>query len=176
MKIYIVYQIQPCQFLILVLYCPVCSCSVRCKTVTSLLAFPGSHTLTRDKMEKATRDFIAKQMDVFLTKFPASSVSQVREFLFSGDSGDHDLRSVGKKTLFKFIERMILKFTQTGSCLLRRPGSWRPADVCGDKRLANQVARKFLNKETPGQRAVAKKFNISKSSVVNILKSNPTTR
>ena len=56
MKIYIVYQIQPCQFLILVLYSPVCACSVICKTVTSLLAFPGSHTLSRDKMEKTTRD------------------------------------------------------------------------------------------------------------------------
>ena len=32
MKIYIVYQIQPCQFLILVLYSPVCACSVICKS------------------------------------------------------------------------------------------------------------------------------------------------
>ena len=39
MKIYIIYQIQPCQFLILVLYCSVCAGSVRCKTVTSMLAF-----------------------------------------------------------------------------------------------------------------------------------------
>ena len=106
MKIYIIYQIQPCQFLILVLYCSVCAGSVRCKTVTSMLAFAGSDTLTRDKMEKGTRDLIAKQMDVFMPKFPNASLQQIRDFLFSGQSGDEDLNTVGKNTLFRFIQRM----------------------------------------------------------------------
>ena len=170
MKIYIIYQIQPCQFLILVLYCSVCAGSVRCKTVTSMLAFAGSDTLTRDKMEKGTRDLIAKQMDVFMLKFPNASLQQIRDFLFSGQSGDEDLNTVGKNTLFRFIQRMKKKFIQTGSCLVRRPGSGRPAAVVGDKKLANQVSRKFLNKETPGQRSVAEMFNISRTSVMNILK------
>ena len=135
-----------------------------------MLAFAGSDTLTRDKMEKGTRDLIAKQMDVFMPKFPNASLQQIRDFLFSGQSGDEDLNTVGKNTLFRFIQRMKKKFIQTGSCLVRRPGSGRPAAVVGDKKLANQVSRKFLNKETPGQRSVAKMFNISRTSVMNILK------
>ena len=135
-----------------------------------MLAFAGSDTLTRDKMEKGTRDLIAKQMDVFMPKFPNASLQQIRDFLFSGQSGDEDLNTVGKNTLFRFIQRMKKKFIQTGSCLVRRPGSGRPAAVVGDKKLANQVSRKFLNKETPGQRSVAEMFNISRTSVRNILK------
>ena len=42
-----------------------------------MLAFAGSDTLTRDKMEKGTRDLIAKQMDVFMPKFPNASLQQI---------------------------------------------------------------------------------------------------
>ena len=44
--------------------CVVLFCLRRCKTVTSMLAFARSDPLTRDKMEKGTRDLIAKHAQV----------------------------------------------------------------------------------------------------------------
>ena len=119
-------------------------------------------------MDKKTRDWIGQQMEVFLTKFPSSDLKKIREFLMAGSAGNLDV--VKKNTLFKLIRRFKKKFEETGSCLRQRPGQGRPNTVSGNKKLANKISRMFLNKETPGQRGVAKKFGISKTSVHNILK------
>ena len=119
-------------------------------------------------MEKKTRDWIAKQMEVFLKKFPHSDLKKIREFLMAGSSRDFD--GVKKDTLFALIRRLKKKFEETGSCLQRRPGQGRPSSVSGNKSLVQRICRMFVNKETPGQRGAAKKFGISKTSVKRILK------
>ena len=121
-------------------------------------------------MEKRTRDWISQQMEVFLKKFPSSDLKKIREFVLSGSREDGILDGVKKDTLQKFIWRIKKKFEDTGSCLQRRHTSGRPKTVLGNREVVNKVTRMFLNKATRGQRSVARKFGILRTSVWNILK------
>ena len=79
---------------------------------------------------------------------------------------------VSPNTIRQFIFYQKEKFKIHGSCYDRVPGSRRPQEVTGNKKIVKKVLATFVEKNTHSQRNVAKNLDISRSSIQNILKNN----